>query len=336
MVQPNPDAGTPSGEHGAPSGFAHRPVMLDEIVEAFAPVPTGVVVDATLGGAGHAAAILRAHAHLCVLGLDQDDVAIAAATERLAPFGARARIVRTRFDGMAEAAAEAFPSMPVVGVLFDLGVSSPQLDVAERGFSYRNAGPLDMRMDRRQALSADTVVNEYDVAELERVLREGGEENFARRVARGIVAARPIVDTASLADAVRASIPGAARRRPGDPAKRTFQAVRLEVNKELDVLDLALDAALELVAPGGRVVTLAYHSGEDRMVKQKFVRASTGGCVCPPALPCVCGAVPTVRLLTRGSRKPSVAEARENPRAESARFRAVEKLAATGETGDGK
>lgn len=330
---PHPQPAADGTSQPEPGAFSHRPVMLAEIVEAFAPVPPGVLIDATLGGAGHSTALLEAHPHLALLGLDQDDVAIAAATERLTRFGDRAAVRRARFDAMAAAAADAYPDRPVVGVLFDLGVSSPQLDVAERGFSYRAEGPLDMRMDRRQPLSAEVVVNTYSEAELIRVLRDGGEESHARRVARGIIAGRPFTDTATFAEVVRNSIPAPARRRPGDPAKRTFQAVRMEVNHELDVLSAALDAALGLVAPGGRVVTLAYHSGEDRMIKQRFVGASTGGCTCPVGLPCVCGAVPTVRLLTRGSRKPTTDEARGNPRAESARFRAVERLSGAGETG---
>ncbi len=306
--------------------FRHEPVMLDEIVEVFgalASLETGVLIDATLGGAGHSSALLEAYPNLNVLGLDQDDSAIAAATERLARFGERVQIRKARFDDMAAVAAEAFPDTPVVGVLFDLGISSHQVDVAGRGFSYRQTGPLDMRMDRSRDLSADVVVNTYDLDVLTDVLRDGGEDKFARRVAQAIVKARPINDTAQLAEVVRNAIPAPARRRPGDPAKRSFQAIRLEVNQELDVLDGALDAALALLAPGGICVTLAYHSGEDRMIKRRFIDASTGGCTCPVGLPCVCGAKPTVRLLTRGALKPSAAETETNPRAESARMRAI-------------
>jgi 16S rRNA (cytosine1402-N4)-methyltransferase len=292
-----------------------------------------VLIDATLGGAGHSAALLAAHPQLRVLGLDRDADAVKAATETLEPFGDRYAIANVRFDAMAEAVAGAFPGVPVVGVLFDLGVSSPQLDWAERGFSYRFEGPLDMRMDRRQALSAAEVANEYDLDRLTDVLRDGGEEQFARRIARAIVAARPIEGTLQLADVVRNAIPAPARRRAGDPAKRTFQAIRIEVNQELEVLGDALDQALALLSPGGRLVTLAYHSGEDRLIKQKLFNAHTGGCVCPTGLPCVCGAVGTVRLLKRGSQKPSEAEALSNKRAKSARLRAVEALQ-TGENGE--
>jgi 16S rRNA (cytosine1402-N4)-methyltransferase len=298
--------------------------MLDEIVEFFSPVPAGVLIDATLGGAGHSAALLAAHPQLRVLGLDRDADAVKAATKTLEPFGDRYAIANVRFDAMTDAVASAFPEVPVVGVLFDLGVSSPQLDWAERGFSYRFEGPLDMRMDRRQALSAAEVVNEYDLDRLTDVLRDGGEEQFARRIARAVVEARPVKGTMQLADA---------RRRSGDPAKRTFQAIRIEVNQELEVLGDALDQALTLLSPGGRLVTLAYHSGEDRLIKQKFLEASTGGCACPPGLPCVCGAVGTVRLLKRGSQKPTEAEALSNKRAKSARLRAVEALQ-TGENGE--
>lgn len=317
------------------NSFSHRPVMLDEIVELFASVPAGVIIDATLGGAGHTAALLEAHPHVKVLGLDQDDVAIEAASSRLSEYGDRVAVRRVRFDEMAAAARDAFPDEPVVGVLFDLGVSSPQLDVAERGFSYRQDGPLDMRMDRRQTLTAAVVVNEYDLDELTDVLRNGGEEKFARRIAQAIVAARPLETTNELAEVVRTATPAHARRRPGDPAKRSFQALRLEVNGELEVLSSALDEALQLLCTGGRCVTLAYHSGEDRMIKQRFVDASTGGCVCPVGLPCVCGARPTVRLLNRGARKPSPAEALANPRAESARLRAVEAIGPQGGTNTG-
>jgi len=306
--------------------FAHRPVMADEIVELFAPVPAGWVVDATLGGAGHARALLEAHPHLRVLGIDQDPDALAVATTRLAGYGERARAARARFDRLAEVVAREVPGEPVVGALFDLGVSSPQLDRAERGFSYRHDAPLDMRMDPSAARTADDVVNGYDQADLARVLRRYGDERYAGRIARAIVAARPVRTTGELADLVRDAIPAPARRRGGHPAKRSFQAIRIEVNEELDVLPVALDAAIEALAPGGRLAVLSYHSGEDRIVKQVLRDAETGGCTCPPGLPCACGATPVVRLLRRGGRTPSPAEVEANPRAESARLRSAEKL----------
>jgi 16S rRNA (cytosine1402-N4)-methyltransferase len=306
--------------------FEHRPVMADEIVDLFGPVPPGTVVDATLGGASHARALLDAHAHLRVAGLDQDPDAVAVATERLAPYGDRATVTHARFDRMVDALHD-LGIEAVSGVLFDLGVSSPQLDRAERGFSHRFDAPLDMRMDTTTGPTAADVINGYDEAELVRVLRDLGDERFAGRIARAIVARRPVTTTGELAEIVRDAIPAPARRTGGHPAKRSFQAVRIEVNAELDILPAALDQAIELLVPGGRCVVLAYHSGEDRIVKERFRTASTGGCTCPPGLPCVCGATPLVRLLKRGAWKPSAAEITSNPRAESARLRAVEKLA---------
>ncbi len=309
--------------------FAHRPVMADEIVDLFAPVPAGWLVDATLGGAGHATALLEAHPQLKVLGIDQDPDALAAADARLERFGSRARTARARFDALASVVTAEVPAGEVVvGALFDLGVSSPQLDRADRGFSYRLDAPLDMRMDPSAALSADEVVNGYAEADLARVLRTYGDERFASRIAKAVVAARPVRTTGELAELVRDAIPAPARRKGGHPAKRTFQAIRIEVNAELDVLPVALEAAIDALAPGGRIAVLSYHSGEDRIVKQVLRDAETGGCTCPPGLPCVCGATPTLRLLRRGGLTPSAPELERNPRAESARLRSAEKLAA--------
>ena len=181
-----------------------------------------------------------------------------------------------------------------------------------------------MRMDQDSTLSASEVVNEYDEVSLRNLLQEGGEERFAQRVAHAIVTARPIADTEQLAEVIRNAIPAPARRRPGDPAKRAFQALRLEVNAELPLLETALGVALDIVAPGGRIVTLAYHSGEDKLIKQRFLNASTGNCTCPTKLPCVCGARPIAKLITRGSRKPSTEEMERNPRSQSARLRSIE------------
>lgn len=219
-------------------------------------------------------------------------------------------------------------------MLMDLGVSSPQLDDAERGFSYRQAAPLDMRMDRREPLDADMVVNEYSFARLRRVISTYGEERFANRIARAIVDARPVQDTARLAEVVGAAIPAPARRRGGNPVKRTFQAIRIEVNRELDELAEALDAAVGSLAPGGRVCVLSYHSLEDRMVKEALRAAETGGCQCPPGLDCVCGARPTVRLLKRGAWKADAEEVATNPRARSVRLRAAEALVGAGAPAD--
>jgi 16S rRNA (cytosine1402-N4)-methyltransferase len=299
--------------------------MVDRVVDLFGPVPAGVVVDATLGGGGHAEALLDAHAHLSIVGLDQDPDAIRAAGARLARFGDRAVVRRTRFDRfdtvLVEVGVEA-----VSGALFDLGVSSPQLDRADRGFSFRGEGPLDMRMDPTSPLSAATLVNELDEGGLARLLRTYGDERHAGRIARAVVAARPVTTTAELAEIVRAAIPAPARRRGGHPARRTFQALRIAVNDELEILPGTLDAALEALAPGGRCVVLAYHSGEDRIVKDRFRHAATGGWTGPSHLPTPPHVRPTVRLLRRGAWRPSPEETAANPRAEAARLRAVEKL----------
>ena len=307
--------------------FEHSPVMVDEIVGLFGAVPPGTVVDATLGGASHARALLDAYANLRVAGLDRDPDAVEVARARLAPYGDRASVTHARFDHMTEVV-DALGIDVVSGVLFDLGVSSPQLDRAERGFSHRFDAPLDMRMDTTTGITAADVVNGYDETRLARVLRQLGDERFATRIARAIVNNRPITTTGQLADVVRDAIPAPARRTGGHPARRSFQAVRIEVNGELEILPAALDQAIELLAPGGRCAVLAYHSGEDRIVKERFRTAATGGCTCPPGLPCQCGAVPVVRLLKRGAWKPSADEVARNPRAESARLRAVEKLPA--------
>lgn len=306
--------------------FCHTPVLLDRVVELLTAVPDGTFVDATLGGAGHAAAVLEAHPGLSLLGLDQDPDAIAAAGERLAPLRHRVTLRHTRFDQLAGAVA-ATGADPVTAVLFDLGVSSPQLDRAERGFSHRFDAPLDMRMDTTATdRDAATVVNGYPEADLARVLRDLGEERYAARIAKAIVAARPVATTGRLAELVRDAIPAPARRTGGHPAKRSFQAIRIEVNAELEVLPVAMEQAIDVLAPGGRVAVLAYHSGEDRIVKTTLREASTGGCTCPPGLPCACGAVARVRLLRPGAWKAAAIEIEANPRAASARLRAAEKL----------
>jgi 16S rRNA (cytosine1402-N4)-methyltransferase len=311
------------------SGFAHQPVMLAEIVELFAPVPPGVLIDATLGGGGHSRGLLRAHPHLRIVGIDQDAAALAASAPLAAEFPGRFTAVRSRFDRIGAIAADAVAGTAdrITGVLFDLGVSSPQLDQADRGFSYRQDAPLDMRMDRATGPTAADVVNTYPERDLADVIRRFGDERFAGRIARAIVAARPVSGTVELADIVRNAIPAAARRTGGHPAKRTFQAIRIEVNRELDILPATIDDAVSALAPGGRIAVLSYHSGEDRIVKDRLRQAETGGCTCPPGLPCVCGAIATVRLLKRGGWTPSTAEKAANRRAESARLRAAERLA---------
>ena len=307
--------------------YPHLPVMVEEVVRLLRPVPAGLGVDATVGCGGHTRAVLAALDHLRMVGLDQDADALAAAAGVLAEFGDRAVLRQARFDRLAAVLEQLGERGGVAAVVFDLGVSSPQLDRAERGFSYRADGPLDMRMDQPGGrLTAAEVVNTYDERALTRVLHDFGDERFAARIARAVVAARPLSGTAELAAVVRSAVPAPARRRGGDPARRTFQALRIEVNGELDVLRPALEQAIEALVPGGRLVVLAYHSGEDRIVKDVLRDAETGGCTCPPALPCACGAVARVRLLRRGALKPSTDEVARNHRAESARLRAAEKL----------
>lgn len=313
--------------------FTHQPVMTDEVVALLAPVPPGVVVDATVGGGGHAAAILATHPHLRVLGLDRDPDAVEAARVTLAPFGARAQVRQARFDAVDDALSGAGLAPPVSGVLFDLGVSSPQFDRAERGFSYRHDAPLDMRMDPAQPTTAADLVNAATEAELTSLFAEHGEGRFARRIARAVIAHRPLSTTAELAEVVRGAIPAAARRTGGHPARRVFQALRVAVNDELDVLAAALPLSVDLLGPGGRCVAISYHSGEDRLVKAAFAEAASGGCVCPPGLPCACGAESLGRLVFRGARRPAPAEVAHNRRAESARLRAFERLAPA-EAGD--
>ena len=305
--------------------FLHHPVMAERIARLFEAVPPGVVVDATVGGGGHARVILEANPMVAVVGLDQDPDALAASASLLEAFGDRVMLRRARFDSLVTVMSD-LGLTSLSGAIFDLGVSSPQLDRGERGFSYRNDGPLDMRMDPDQELTAADIVNGYAESRLAEVIGTYGDERFAARIARAIVNARPIETTAELATIIRDAIPAPARRRGGHPAKRTFQAIRIEVNRELEVLGASIDDAIDVLVPGGRCAVLAYHSGEDRIVKDRFRYAATGGCTCPPGLPCVCDAVQTVRLLKQGAWTASDVEVAANPRAESARLRAVEKL----------
>lgn len=299
--------------------------MVTEIVSALAPVPPGVLLDATVGGGGHAGALLEAHPHLELVGIDRDDLALAAAAASLERFTDRVTLRRARFDQLTTILQD-LGHGSASAVLFDLGVSSPQLDLAERGFSYRHEGPLDMRQDRRQRRTGADVVNSYPTDDLARVLRNYGDERFATRIARAIVAARPLATTTELADVVRDAIPAAARRTGGHPAKRTFQAVRIEVNDELTILADSLDQAIDFLAPGGRCAVLAYHSGEDRIVKERFRHHSTGGVEPIPGLPLPDGVEPAVRLVRGVPRTPRAEELQANRRAESARLRVAEKL----------
>ena len=304
----------------------HVPVMASEIAEVFVPVGSGLVVDATLGGGGHAAALLDQDPGRTLLGIDRDPQAIAAARERLAPFGNRVIYCCERFDRLGEIVAACDAGAPV-GVLFDFGVSSHQLDSAERGFSHRYDGPLDMRMDPGSPLDAATVVNTYEPERLRELLRHNAQERFASRIASAIAEARPLHTTRQLADTVRAAVPAAARRGRRHPAMRTFAAIRIEVNDELNLIEPAIRAALGCLSPGGRIATLTYHSGEDSIVKIIMREAADGVCECPSTLPCICGAAPAVRLLRRKVSRPSAAEVERNPRAASALMRAAERLA---------
>jgi 16S rRNA (cytosine1402-N4)-methyltransferase len=286
-----------------------------------------VVVYATLGLGGHSEALLRRFGSLHLVGLDRDPQALAQATSRLAPFAKRATFVHAVYDEIAGVLDELGRDR-VQGVLFDLGVSSLQLDERERGFSYAHDAPLDMRMDQTRGMTAAEVVNTYSAKELARVLRVYGEERFAGRIADAIVRARvaePFTGSARLAALVRSSIPAATRRTGGHPAKRTFQALRMEVNGELGALERALPAAVAALAIGGRIAVLSYHSLEDRLTKRVLVAGATSSA--PPDLPVVPEEQqPVLRLLTRGAEKPSAEEVAANPRAASARLRAAERL----------
>lgn len=308
---------------GVGSG-GHESVMLREVVEVLEPIPPGALLDATIGAGGHTAALLERRPDLTCLGLDRDPEALAVAARRLP---GRVRLQQRRFDDLTEALAE-WGIGSLAGVLFDLGVSSMQLDDPGRGFSYRRAGPIDMRMDPGTALCAAQIVNEWPAGRLADLLGRYGDEPHARRIARAIVARRPLRDTAELAEVVRSAIPARSRRVGGHPAKRSFQALRIAVNDELEQIRSALTQAMGHLLPRGRGVVLSYHSGEDRIVKDTLRTAAAGGCTCPPRLPCVCGAVPCIRLLSRRAQRPGALELRHNPRSASARMRCFEKLEA--------
>ena len=319
----------------------HVPVLLDRCVELLRPALTrqgddgagAVLVDATLGAGGHAERFLRELPRLRLIGLDRDPDALLIAGERLAPFGDRVMLSRTRYDGIGQVLAESgYPAGDVEGILFDLGVSSMQLDRTERGFSYATDAPLDMRMDPEATLTAAEVVNTYDEKTLSRILREFGEERFANRIAAQIVrrrARRPFTTTGELVELLYAAIPAPARRTGGHPAKRTFQALRIAVNGELDSLRDALPAALTALAPGGRIVVMAYQSLEDRIVKSQFAAATASRT--PPGLPVeLPGHGPEFVSLTRGAERAGAEEIELNPRSAPVRLRALEKVAREG------
>jgi 16S rRNA (cytosine1402-N4)-methyltransferase len=310
--------------------FSHLPVMAREVVELLLPVPAGLIVDCTVGGAGHSTLLLDARPDVRLLGIDRDADAVSVARSRLERFGDRATVVQGGFEQLAATVAQYGEGGQVMGILMDLGVSSPQLDRPERGFSYRFDAPLDMRMDAKQTLTAADVVNTYEESQLAAVIGQYGEERFARRVAHAIVAARPLHSTRELAEVVRDAIPAATRRRGPHPARRTFQAIRMEVNRELPNLAEGLDESVHVIGEHGRVLVLAYHSLEDRMVKTTFSRWA--GADADRDVPARLPVAPRarrglVRVLTRRPLRPRADEVAANPRAESARLRAVERLA---------
>jgi 16S rRNA (cytosine1402-N4)-methyltransferase len=305
----------------------HQPVLEREIVEFFASQSAGVLVDATLGGGGHSAALLAASPSRRIVGIDRDPEARAAAALRLAPHGTRVRIVAATFATLADVVhdqADFLSGETVTGILMDLGVSSHQLDESSRGFSFRADAPLDMRMDPTGGITAAQYLESADLHDFVRLLRANGEDRFAGAIARSVLERRPQT-TGELTDAVERAVPMAARRR-GHVATRVFQALRIIVNDEMNELDLGLEGAINVLAPGGLLAVISYHSGEDRAVKSALNEASTGGCHCPYELGCVCGAVPRVILTKASALLATAREVDSNPRARSARLRTAQKV----------
>lgn len=307
--------------------FSHYSVLLNETIENLNINPDGIYVDGTLGGGGHALEVVRRlSGQGRFFGIDQDDAAILAAGERLFARGANITLIRNNYCNMKAALAE-YGVEKVDGIVLDLGVSSYQLDTEERGFSYRFDTALDMRMDRRQTLTARDIVNGYSEAELYRIIRDYGEDQFAKNIAKHIVQARekaPIETTGELNEIIKASIP-AKLRQNGHPSKKTFQAIRIECNRELDVLRDSLDTMIDLLAPGGRICIITFHSLEDRIVKSVF-KKQENPCTCPPEFPvCVCGKKPQGRVITKKPILPSEEELEVNSRSKSAKLRVFEK-----------
>ena len=308
--------------------FSHYSVLLSECMEGLDIKPDGVYVDGTAGGAGHSSEIAKRLGNGRLIAIDQDETAVAVATERLNALEKNTTVVRSNFCEIARVCSE-LDIDGVDGVLLDLGVSSYQLDTAERGFSYSADAPLDMRMDNRRSLNAYTVVNTYSEQALKKILFDYGEERFAPQIAAAIVRARekkPIESTAELSDIVKYAIPSAAREGGHHPAKRSFQAIRIEVNSELDVIEPAIRDAVSLLNKGGRIAIITFHSLEDRIVKQTFASLATG-CTCPKNFPiCVCGNKPKVKIITKKPILPSREELEENPRSRSAKLRIAERI----------
>ena len=308
--------------------FKHKSVLLEETIEGLNIRPDGIYVDGTLGGAGHASEVCkRLSAKGRFIGIDQDQDAIIAAGERLAAYE-QATIIRSNYCYMVPELAR-LGIHKVDGILLDLGVSSYQLDNEERGFTYRADAPLDMRMDQRQTMTASDIINGYEEKELYRIIRDYGEDKFAKNIARNIAAAReksPVRTTGELTEIIRSSIPMKMQAKSGHPAKRTFQAIRIELNRELDVLRDSLDGMIDLLGDGGRICIITFHSLEDRIVKTIF-RKNENPCTCPPDFPvCVCGKQSKGKVITRKPILPSSAEMEENPRSKSAKLRIFEKV----------
>lgn len=307
--------------------FKHKSVLLNETIDGLNIKPDGIYVDGTLGGGGHAYEVCRRLGEKgSIVGIDQDDAAIEAASARLKDFGEKVTIVRSNYCDMKSKLHE-LGIDKVDGIVLDLGVSSYQLDTAERGFSYREDAPLDMRMDTRQKMTARDIVNDYTEADLYRVIRDYGEDKFAKNIAKHIVQARavkPVETTAELSEIIRASIPMKFQKKSGHPAKRTFQAIRIELNRELDVLRDSLDDMIDLLNPGGRLCIITFHSLEDRIVKSAF-RKNENPCTCPPDFPvCVCGKKSKGSIITKKPILPSEEELEYNSRSKSAKLRIFE------------
>ena len=307
--------------------FKHKSVLLNETIDGLNIKPDGIYVDGTLGGGGHAYEVCRRLGEKgSIIGIDQDAAAIEAASARLKDFGEKVTIVRSNYCDMKSKLHE-LGIDKVDGIVLDLGVSSYQLDTAERGFSYREDAPLDMRMDTRQKMTARDIVNDYTEADLYRVIRDYGEDKFAKNIAKHIVQARavkPVETTAKLSEIIRASIPMKFQKKSGHPAKRTFQAIRIELNRELDVLRDSLDDMIDLLNPGGRLCIITFHSLEDRIVKSAF-RKNENPCTCPPDFPvCVCGKKSKGSIITKKPILPSEEELEYNSRSKSAKLRIFE------------